>query len=57
MIKNGSEITFGFTRDSNDEDEFYLEITSKTPGKNGEKETIKISVDDIDEIEHLEGTL
>jgi hypothetical protein len=57
LIKNGSEITFGFTRDSNDEDEFYLEITSKTPGKNGEKETIKISVDDIDEIEHVEGTL
>lgn len=57
MIKNGSEITFGFIRDSNDEDEFYLEITSKTLGKNGEKETIKIPVDDIDEIEHVEGTL
>ena len=57
MVKNGSEITFGFIRDSNDEEEFYLEITSKTCGKNGEKETIKISVDDIDEIEHVEGTL
>ena len=56
QIKNGSEITLGFTRDSQDEEEFYLELTSKS-AKNGEKETIRIPVDDIDEIEHIEGTL
>ena len=56
-IKNGAEITMGFVRDTQDEDEFYLEIVSKAQGRSGEKESIKISVDDIDEIEHVEGTL
>lgn len=56
-IKSGSEVTVGFIRDTEDEEEFYLEIVSKIPGKNGEKESIKIPVDDIDEIEHVEGTL
>ena len=56
QIKNGSEITIGFIRDTEDEEEFYLEIISKNE-KNGERETIKIPVDDIDEIEHVEGTL
>ena len=28
-IKNNQDITIGFVRDQNDEDEFYLEIVTK----------------------------
>ena len=45
-------------RDQHDEDEFYMEITGKEKNsKTGKKDSIRIPVDDIDEIEHIEGTL
>lgn len=48
----------GFIKDPNDEEEFYLEITTKEKNpKTGKKDSIRIAVDDIDEIEHIEGTL
>ena len=57
-IKNNSDLTIGFVRDQNDEDEFYLEIIMKAKNsKTGMKDILRIPVDDIDEIEHLEGTL
>ena len=57
-LKNGQELTIGFVRDQVDEDEFYLQIVSKNVNpKTGQKDTAKIPVDDIDEIEHVEGTL
>jgi len=40
-----------------DEDEFMLEIKTKSKNKLGENEIVKIPVDDIDEIEHVQGTL
>lgn len=56
-MENNKEMTIGFSRDTQYEDEFYLEIICKNPNKNGEFEKSKIPVDDIDEIEHVEGTL
>lgn len=56
-IKNNQDLTIGFVRDQNDEDEFYLEIVMKAKNpKTGNKEILRIAVDDIDEIEHVEGT-
>ena len=52
MFEIGQELTIGFIRDKEDEDEFYLQIKSKS-----KNDSIKIKVDDIDEIEHVEGTL
>lgn len=57
-IKNNQDLTIGFVRDQHDEDEFYLEIVMKEKNpKTGNKEILRIPVDDIDEIEHVEGTL
>jgi hypothetical protein len=57
-IKNNTDLTIGFVRDQHDEEEFYMEITSKEKNqKTGKKETLRIPVDDIDEIEHIDGTL
>ena len=48
----GDDVTLGFIRDQEDQDEYFLVIKSvKT------KETLKIVVDDIDEIEHVDGSL
>jgi len=56
-IKNNADLTVGFVRDQNDEDEFYLEIIMKAKNpKTGMKDILRIPVDDIDEIEHVEGT-
>lgn len=57
-IKNNTDLTIGFVRDQHDEEEFYMEITSKEKNsKSGKKDSVRIPVDDIDEIEHIEGTL
>ena len=57
-LKNNQDLTIGFIRDQNDEDEFYLEIIMKAKNpKTGMKDILRIPVDDIDEIEHIEGTL
>jgi hypothetical protein len=57
-IKNNTDLTIGFVRDQHDEEEFYMEITAKEKNqKTGKKETLRIPVDDIDEIEHIDGTL
>jgi len=57
-LSNGKEMTIGFVKDQLDEEEFYLEITSKEKNaKTGDKDRVRIAVDDIDEIEHVEGTL
>lgn len=56
-LKKNEEVTVGFVRDSNDEDEFRLNIESKTKNKAGEKEVVSIAIDDVDEIEHIPGTL
>ena len=57
-IKNNAEITLGFVRDQNDEDEFLFEVMSKAKNpKTGSKDIVHIPVDDILEIEHIEGTL
>ncbi len=50
-------MTIGFVRDQHDEDEFYLEIQAKSKGSNGERDCVRIPVDDIDEIEHIQGSL
>lgn len=56
-IKNNQDLTLGFVRDQNDEDEFYLEIVMKEKNtKTGNKDILRIPVDNIDEIEHVEGT-
>jgi hypothetical protein len=56
-IKNNADITIGFVRDQNDDDEYYLEIVMKEKNsKTGNKDILRIPVDDIDEIEHVEGT-
>ena len=56
-IKNNQDLTIGFVRDQNDEDEFFLEIVMKAKNpKTGNKDILRIAVDDIDEIEHVEGT-
>ena len=57
-IKNNAETTIAFIRDQEDEEEFYLEITAKDKNpKSGKKESVRIEFDDIDEIEHIDGTL
>ena len=56
-FKKNDELTIGFTRDPNDEEEFRLEIQSKSKNKQGEKEVVSIAIDDVDEIEHIPGTL
>lgn len=57
-IKNNHDLTIGFVRDQFDEDEFFLEIVMKDKNaKTGNKDILRIAVDDIDEIEHVEGTL
>ena len=51
-------MTIGFVKDQIDEEEFYLEFLSKDKNpKTGDKDRVRIAVDDIDEIEHVEGTL
>jgi|DEB0MinimDraft_12_1074336.scaffolds.fasta_scaffold41963_2 hypothetical protein len=56
-IKNNQDLTIGFVRDQNDEDEFYLEIVMKVKNnKTGQRDILRIPVDDIEEIEHMEGT-
>lgn len=52
MFYVGQEVTFGFIRITEDQNEFYLQIKSKE-----KNQLVKIAVDDIDEIEHVEGTL
>ena len=57
-LKNHQELTLGFVRDQIDQDEFYLEIQSKMKNpKTGERDVFRLAVDDIDEFEHVEGTL
>ena len=57
-LKNNTDLTLGFVRDQHDEEEFYLEITSKDKNqKTNKKDSVRIPVDDIDEIEHVEGTI
>jgi len=57
-IKNNTDLTVGFVRDQHDEEEFYLEIAHKDKSsKSNKKESLRIPVDDIDEIEHIDGTL
>lgn len=52
MFQNGEDLQMGFIRDQQDQNEFFLSIqSSKT------KECLRIIVDDIDEIEHVQGTL
>ena len=56
-IRNNADLTIGFVRDQLDEDEFYLEIVMKDKNpKTGNKDILRIPVDDIEEIEHVEGT-
>lgn len=57
-IKNNVELIIGFVRDLNDSDEFFFEVQSKAKNpKTGQKEVVRVPVDDIIEIEHIEGTL
>ena len=56
-FKKNDELTIGFVRNPNDEEEFRLEIQSKSKNKSGEKEVVSIAIDDVDEIEHIPGTL
>ena len=57
-LQNNKDLTIGFVKDQIDEDEFYLEIVSKDKNpKTGAQDRVRIAVDDIDEIEHVEGTL
>ncbi len=42
-IKNNSDLTIGFVRDQDDEDEFYMEITGKEKNsKTGKKDSVRI---------------
>ena len=57
-IKNDSETTIAFIRDPEDEEEFYLEVSSKEINpKTKQRDSYRIPVDDVDEIEHVDGTL
>ena len=56
-FKKNDEVVIGFVKDSNDEDEFRLNIESKSKNKSGEKDLVSIAVDDVDEIEHIPGTM
>ena len=48
----GDDVTLGFIRDQEDQEEFFLVIKSAKTN-----ESLRIMVDDIDEIEHVQGTL
>lgn len=52
MFQNGEDIQMGFKKDQTDQNEFFLLIQSTKT-----KESLRIIVDDIDEIEHVQGTL
>ena len=52
-FKAGSECLIGFVQDQEEEEEFFMEIQQKSDPEN----IHRIAVDDIDEIEHVEGTL
>jgi len=57
-FKNGKELIIGFVRDHSDDAEFFFEIKSKDKNsKSGEIDQIRIPVGDIDDIEHLDGSL
>lgn len=57
-LKNNTDLSIGFVRDQKDEEEFYMEIISKDKNpKTGKIPSLRIPLDDIDEIEHVEGTL
>lgn len=52
----GEEVTIGFMRDRSFEEEFFLVIESKYFNqKTGHKDKKLIPVDDVEEIEHVEG--
>lgn len=51
-LQIGQEATIGFVRDQEEEEEFFLQVRAKDTN-----DYIKIAVDDIDEIEHVESTL
>ena len=58
QLKIGKDLTIGFIRNQGDDEEFFLEIKTKEKNpKTGEIDQIRISVNDIDDIEHVEGTL
>ena len=40
----------------NDEEDYYFELISKDENKKGEREMVKIYLDDLDEFEHIQGT-
>ena len=52
-IKTNHEVLLSFLRDPEEEEEFFLEVTSKKD----DEIYHRIPVDNIDEIEHVEGTL
>ena len=52
-FKTNCDCLLGFVQDHEEEDEFFLEIQQKSDPEN----IHRIAVDDIDEIEHVEGTL
>lgn len=56
-FKKNDEVTIGFVKDPNDEEEYRLEIQTKSKNKQGEKDVVSIPIDDVDEIEHIPGTL
>lgn len=48
-FKQGQQLSIGFIRDRDDEDEFFLSIESKLENsKTGKKDQEKIYIDDID---------
>lgn len=51
-ISSNTDVTFSFVREVDTEEEFYLKLNEK-----GKDEPIKIPVNDIDGIEHCEGSL
>jgi hypothetical protein len=51
-------LVIGFVREKADDREFFFEIRSKDKNsKSGEIDQIRIPVCDIDDIEHLDGSL
>lgn len=57
-IKNNMDLTIGFVKDPNDEDEYFIEFVMKTKNpKTGVRDAARIPIEDVDEIEHIEGTL
>ena len=51
-FKASESLLLGFVRDLNDAEEFLLKISCKTTGK-----ALSIPIEDVDQIEHVEGTL